>query len=153
MFAFRRKRKRSDSILWQNPLHRQKKNPKSNVTTQKRYPPKMSKIDVINMQNTTELSTRPGWMFGRVFMLKANTRLLCLFAIYPIPIYSNIWYSSEMKNKQTVANIFQWMPLVTWRKNDMDFSTSRGCLSLEHKYKYLVHFCFCIGKWRDTDGL
>ena len=34
------KRKRSDSALWQKPLHRQK-NPKSNVTTQ-RTPPKTS---------------------------------------------------------------------------------------------------------------
>ena len=35
-----KKRKRSDSALWQKPLHRQK-NPKSNVTTQ-RTPPKTS---------------------------------------------------------------------------------------------------------------
>ena len=34
------KRKRSDSVLWQKPFHRQK-NPKSNVTTQ-RTPPKTS---------------------------------------------------------------------------------------------------------------
>ena len=32
----KRKRKRSDSVLWQKPLHRQK-NPKSNVTTHKRH--------------------------------------------------------------------------------------------------------------------
>ena len=36
----KRKRKRSDSVLWQKPLHRQK-NPKNNVTTQ-RTPPKTS---------------------------------------------------------------------------------------------------------------
>ena len=33
---FKRKRKRSDSALWQKPLHPQK-NPKSNVTTQTRH--------------------------------------------------------------------------------------------------------------------
>ena len=32
--SMKRKRKRSDSVLWQKPLHRQK-NPKSNMTTQK----------------------------------------------------------------------------------------------------------------------
>ena len=35
-FNKKRKKKRSDSVLWQKPLHRQK-NPKSNVTTQKRH--------------------------------------------------------------------------------------------------------------------
>ena len=39
-YFFSEKRKRSDSALWQKPLHRQK-NPKSNVTTQ-RTPPKTS---------------------------------------------------------------------------------------------------------------
>ena len=34
--SLQRKRKRSDSVLWQKPLHPQN-NPKSNVTTQKRH--------------------------------------------------------------------------------------------------------------------
>ena len=36
----KRKRKRSDSVLWQKPLHRQK-NPKSNMTTQNRHQTKI----------------------------------------------------------------------------------------------------------------
>ena len=36
LFLLKRKRKKSDSVLWQKPFHRQK-NPKSNVTTQKRH--------------------------------------------------------------------------------------------------------------------
>ena len=46
---YKRKRKRSDSILWQNPLHTQKIQ-KSNVTTQKRH-------QKLQLHNDCELRT------------------------------------------------------------------------------------------------
>ena len=39
-----------------------------------------------------------------------------LFYIFTIP-----WHSLAMKHKKTMADIFQWKTLVTWRKNDIDF--------------------------------
>ena len=63
IFVSKEKRKRSDSALWQKPLHRQK-NPKSNVTTQ-RTPPKTS----ITQRLRTDL--------GRSAGVTIATQLVC----------------------------------------------------------------------------
>ena len=72
------KRKRSDSALWQKPLHRQK-NPKSNVTTQ-RTPPKTS----ITQRLRTDLGRSAGVTIATqlVWLNRFTGYLLCNFSIF-----------------------------------------------------------------------
>ena len=51
---YKRKGKRSDSVLWQKALHPQK-NPKSNLTTQKKTPPKTSELDYTTIADRLRL--------------------------------------------------------------------------------------------------
>ena len=45
-------------------------------------------------------------------------------------IYTPMAYSPTMKHKKTVTNIFQWIPLVAWRKNYIDFFNILGVIWL-----------------------
>ena len=50
-----------------------------------------------------------------------------------------------MKQKKTVANIFQWMPLV------IDFFDFLGVICrFGINIRIEEHFFVCIGKWKDT---
>ena len=69
-----------------------------------------------------------------------------LYLIFTLPSHSPV-----MKGKKTVANNFQWMPLVTWRKIWLwfFFLIFRGSLSLKHKYKDRnTRFLFALGNGR-----
>ena len=65
-----------------------------------------------------------------------------------LSIFTIPWHLPAMKHKKTVAYIFQWMPLVMWRKNW--YLSSFVILGVICRLGIEVHFFVYIGKWKDT---
>ena len=88
--------------------------------------------------------------FTSLFIIKIiYVTLHPLFGIYFV-IFTPPWHSPAIKHKKTVAYIFQWKTLVTWRKIEIDFFNflwGFHHFSIEKRIK--VHFfSFALGNER-----